>query len=95
MHDQSIYESQSIFKDILTRCALTAAWKNPPAQVAEVFARVLQQDKWGLKKVVIACLTTPEDSSNPYLSKKSNYQHFKDAITPADTHIADTSNATP
>ena len=71
-----------------------AAWQNPPAAVAAVFARVLQRDYWGLQQVVVACLNTSNEDATPS-SKKSNYQYFRDAITQADNHIADTSNATP
>ena len=73
-----------------------AAWQNPPAAVAAVFARVLQRDYWGLRQVVVACLSTGDKDATPS-PKKSNYQYFKDAITPADEQQADTDtlNTTP
>lgn len=61
-----------------------AAWQNPPAEVAKVFARVLQKDCWGLQQVVVACLSTGDQGTekSPYLQKKSNYQFFAEALLP-------------
>ena len=62
-----------------------AAWQNPSDEVAAVFTRVLRQDRWGLKTVIVACLTTGGDgamSRNPYLRSKTNYSYFKDALCP-------------
>ena len=65
-------------------CACNAAWRNPPAEVADIFARVLQRDTWGLRQVVIACLSTGDESmeKSPFLSHKSNYRYFAEALFP-------------
>lgn len=67
------------------------AWQNPPSEVAAVFAHVLQKDCWGLQQVVLACLGTINQGTerSPYLSKKSNYQYFAEALLPDTTPIAD------
>ncbi len=65
-------------------CCVHAAWQNPHAEVAEVFVRVLQRDIWGLKQVVVACLSTGNQGmeKSPYLRVKSNYQYFAEALFP-------------
>ena len=53
--------------------------------MADVFARVLQRDTWGLQQVVIACLSTGDQSigeKNPHLAHKSNYRYFVEALFP-------------
>lgn len=55
------------------------AWGNPPAHVAKIFREVLQQDRWGLKAVWVACLNT-KDNCNPDLRSKSNYDYFKEEL---------------
>lgn len=72
-----------------------AAWQNPPAEVAAVFARVLQKDCWGLQQVVVACLSTDNQGmeKSPYLSKKSNYRFFCEALLPDTTPVADDEKA--
>lgn len=57
------------------------------AQVAEVFARVLQRDAWGLQQVVVACLDTSNlgMEKSPYLTSKSNFQYFSEALFPNTT----------
>ncbi|DBA92055.1 hypothetical protein WJX77_009435 [Trebouxia sp. C0004] len=67
------------------------AWKNPPAQVAEVFARVLQRDAWGLQQVVVACLSTGNQGMerSPYLTSNSNFHYFSKALIPDATVEAD------
>ena len=68
-----------------------AAWQNPPAEVAAVFARVLQKDRWGLQQEVVACLSTGNQGmeKSPYLKQKSNYQYFAEALNPDTAPIAD------
>ena len=72
-----------------------AAWQNPPAEVAAAFARVLQKDCWGLQQVIVACLSTGDQGmeKSPYLSKKSNYQYFCEALLPDTALVIDNDNA--
>lgn len=72
-------------------CWCNAAWQNPPAEVAAAFARVLQKDCWGLQQVIVACLSTGNHGmeKSPYLSKKSNYQYFCEALLPDTTPVVD------
>ena len=62
--------------------------------MAAVFARVLQKDCWGLQQVVVACLSTGNQGMerSPYLSKKSNYQFFCEALLPDTTSVVDDGN---
>ena len=77
----------------LTTIVVCAAWQNPPAEVAQVFARVLQKDAWGLKQVVVACLSTGDQDGagekSPHLRSKSNYQFFTEALFPNTATKAD------
>ncbi len=72
-----------------------AAWRNPPAEVAQVFARVLQRDTWGLQQVVVACLSTGNQGTekSPYLCDKSNFQYFTEALFPDTAPVVDNSKA--
>ena len=68
-----------------------AAWQNNPEEIAEVFKRVLHRDAWGLKQVIIACLSTGDQGmeKSPYLRRKTNYQWFSDALCPGTILSAD------
>ena len=57
------------------------AWRNPPHHVAKIFKQVLGEWRWGLHKVVVACLETKGDCANPYLKTKSNFGYFKEALS--------------
>ena len=80
---------------VLKMQVLAAAWQNPPAEVAAVFARVLQKDCWGLQQVVVACLSTGNQDmeKSPYLSKNSNYQFFCEALIPKTHPVTDSEQA--
>ena len=79
----------------VTRTGVHAAWQNPPAEVAAVFARVLQKDCWGLQHVVVACLDTGNQGmeKSPYLSEKGNYQYFCEALLPETCPVVDDEKA--
>ena len=68
-----------------------AAWQNNPEEIAEVFKRVLHRDVWGLKQVIVACLSTGDQGmeTNPFLQRKSNYQYFSEALCPGTQPSAD------
>lgn len=57
-----------------------AAWQNPLAQVAEVFARALQRDAWGRQQVVLACLSKEDATAQELMSieKRSRFQVLND-----------------
>ena len=72
-----------------------AAWQNNPEEIAEVFKRVLHRDAWGLKQVVVACLSTGDQGmeKSPYLRHKTNYQWFSEALCPGTLLSTDTQDS--
>ena len=56
-----------------------------------MFQRVLHRDVWGLKQVIVACLSTGDQGMerNPHLQRKSIYQYFSEALCPGTQPSAD------